>query len=663
MAEVINNPKVSVLMSVYNGEKYLAEAIHSILQQTFTDFEFLIVNDGSSDNSVSIIESFKDSRIRLIHNEKNLGLIDSLNKGVLLAKGEYIARMDADDISIPSRLEKQVNFLDTNLEVSAVAAHVRFMNEDGEETGYWDTEINTNTWPEIYETLAKDDCIAHPTVLIRKSVLAKYLYRRSQKNIEDWDLWLRIAADGLRIGKINEVLLKYRIHFDSVTKYQNTGKKAQRKIVSCKRKFLVHQLSKFKINGFFFKVFYSWLRGIARYWKLYIIPEALRDVKRILTSNPFKAYADFIKLKNYLNNHIHNLIFFFPYTHVGGAERVHFEVASCLKDKKPLVFFTGFSLNDSFLEFFEATAKVFNIPHTLNYPVIGQKSMNLIAAYISKQSRPVTVGSGSSFYYDLLGNLSPTAFCVDIKHTFIQPDNRTEIELLPKIIRLDKRVFIGKKSMDNMIKLYQANNIPKRISERLVHIRNFTEIPPQHITRNFKDTLKILYVGRISPEKRIDIVLKMAAECNKQNLPVKFQVVGDKNKIHEISSYPFVEFMGEKVQKKELEAIYKQAHCMIITSDNEGGLPLSGMEAMANGLALITTDVGDASLHITDYKNGFVTSSNNAEKVVSEMVAFIKILNDDRELLKSISVNAYEYAKSNFSQTIFCNSYRTLLGY
>ena len=144
---------------------------------------------------------------------------------------------------------------------------------------------------------------------------------------------------------------------------------------------------------------------------------------------------------------------------------------------------------------------------------------------------------------------------------------------------------------------------------------------------------------------------------------MKFQLVCDKSKIPEANACPFIEFAGEITQKEKLEYIYKQAHSMLITSDNEGGLPLSGMEAMANGLVLITTDIGDASLHIANYKNGFVTSSNDAEKVATEMMAFIKALCENRAVLKSISENAYDYAKNNFSQTIFCNSYRSMLGF
>lgn len=110
----MRSPTVSVLMPVYNGAKYLHEAVKSILDQTYADFEFLIVNDGSTDDSEKIILSFKDPRIVIIKNEINIGLINSLNKGLTIAKGKYIARMDADDVAMPQRLELQVKEFNTN---------------------------------------------------------------------------------------------------------------------------------------------------------------------------------------------------------------------------------------------------------------------------------------------------------------------------------------------------------------------------------------------------------------------------------------------------------------------------------------------------------------------------------------------------------------------
>jgi glycosyltransferase involved in cell wall biosynthesis len=112
------SPKISVVMPVYNGKEYLALAVESILRQTFADFEFIIINDGSTDNSADIAASYEDPRIKLLHNDKNLGLIPSFNRGLENSRGEYIARMDADDIAFPDRFKKQVAFLDDHPDIA-----------------------------------------------------------------------------------------------------------------------------------------------------------------------------------------------------------------------------------------------------------------------------------------------------------------------------------------------------------------------------------------------------------------------------------------------------------------------------------------------------------------------------------------------------------------
>src|SRR6185295_9135648 len=159
-------PQVSVLMSVYNGEKYLKEAMESILNQSFSDFEFLIFNDSSTDSSREIILSYNDPRIVLIDNKKNIGLTKTLNKGISLAKGKYIARMDADDVCHPERLNEQVNYLDKNAEVAVCGTWVQFLNEN--EVVKLPTKKN-----EIKTLLFCNSCLAHPSVMIRKSFLEK----------------------------------------------------------------------------------------------------------------------------------------------------------------------------------------------------------------------------------------------------------------------------------------------------------------------------------------------------------------------------------------------------------------------------------------------------------------------------------------------------------
>ena len=160
------NPKVTVLMPVYNGGKYIREAIKSILSQSFTDFEFLIIDDGSTDNSVGIVQSFSDNRIRLIKNNCNIGIAESLNKGIESSKGEYIVRMDADDISFPDRIKKQVAFMDANPEVGVSGTWIKTISSVNECTWF------TLSEPDLVRCHLLFGCpLAHPTVILRTILL------------------------------------------------------------------------------------------------------------------------------------------------------------------------------------------------------------------------------------------------------------------------------------------------------------------------------------------------------------------------------------------------------------------------------------------------------------------------------------------------------------
>ena len=654
-----NCPRITVFMPVYNGEKYLFEAIESILGQTFSYFEFLIINDGSTDHTVNIINSFHDPRIRLVNHENNMGLIATLNEGIKLSRGELIARMDADDISIPVRLQKQMDFLNQNPAVAMVASHIVQINEDGEETGYWADDMQTNDFLNIYSTLAKTNCIAHPSVMIRKSIAEIYLYKTSQKGSEDWDLWMRMAADGLRIEKINEVLLKYRIHELSATSIINTAIGSQKKIIHVKRKFLQSECSHFKLNGFFFRVLYSFLRSEARYIKIHSLPEFMRFFKRIFTTNPFKVASGYISLKNYLNDpgHIHSLFFFFSYTHVGGAEKVHADIVKCLADKQPLVFFTGFSKNKAFLSLFKANATVFNIPETLNYPWFGKKSRTLIINFINHQKDPKIFGCNSIFYYQLLPLIAKNVWCADLLHDFGQLANI----VLSTMHRFDKRIFIGQNAINKAQKFYFENNIGKNYSEKFLLIRNCVDIPATYPGKIRKDKLKVIYVGRGSSEKRVHIVVDIACKCHNKNIKSEFQIVGNMRDSISPGKFFFINYTGEVNDRKVLQKIYEEADILLITSEREG-FPVSIMEAMANGVVPISTYVGDVPVHIKNNETGFISNAENDSAIADEMVNYIQTLTENHSLLDNISRNAYEYAKNNFGSEEFCNAYRNLLG-
>lgn len=222
------SPKVTVLMSVYNGEKYLEEAVNSILNQTFKDFEFIIINDGSFDDTLGMLELYDDPRILLVTQE-NAGLTKSLNKGLALARGEYIARMDADDISLPGRLEKQVNLLDREPSVGVCGTLVKTIDSDDGSIWNYPAEPDTIRCRMIFESV-----IAHPSVMIRRSFFEKYklYYDENLNQSQDYALWVRCAAL-FDLKNVSEVLLRYRIHHDQVGRKFSDG---QRKVANFIRK-------------------------------------------------------------------------------------------------------------------------------------------------------------------------------------------------------------------------------------------------------------------------------------------------------------------------------------------------------------------------------------------------------------------------------------------
>ena len=217
------NPKITVLMSVYIGERYLREAIDSILNQTFRDFEFLIINDGSTDSTVEILKSFKDPRIKIINNNKNIGLTKSLNKGLRLAGGEYIARQDADDISLPRRLEIQVAFLDKNPDYALIGSSYHQIDENGGICSLIKVLIEDS---DIREGLKKQNWFGHGCVMIRKDVLQEVGgYDEKYKLAQDYDLWLRIA-ELYKVANIEEPLYCWRIEPSGISKDKEVEQKS-----------------------------------------------------------------------------------------------------------------------------------------------------------------------------------------------------------------------------------------------------------------------------------------------------------------------------------------------------------------------------------------------------------------------------------------------------
>lgn len=204
-------PKVSLVMSVFNQERFLKEAIKSILGQTYKDFEFLILDDGSFDNSFKIFKSFKDKRIKIFQNKKRQGLAKSLNFLIKKAKGKYIARMDGDDVSLPTRLLTQVRFLDKHPQIALVGCWAKIINDKGKVIGEFRHPLN---YKQIRKVILSYNPFIHPSVMFRKEAFKKIGgYDESLPYSQDYDLFLRFVINYPCIN-IKRFLFKFRWHPD-----------------------------------------------------------------------------------------------------------------------------------------------------------------------------------------------------------------------------------------------------------------------------------------------------------------------------------------------------------------------------------------------------------------------------------------------------------------
>jgi glycosyltransferase involved in cell wall biosynthesis len=285
-----NNPKISVIMSVFNGERFLHASISSILNQTFTNFEFIIINDGSIDNSLEIIQSYAntDSRIT-IHNKNNSGLADSLNKGIEISTGDWIARIDADDISMPRRLELQYKYALSNPGTAFVGSDMIKINENGD-------HIKKTNYPRNHKNLLKNLLFVkkfppHSSAFYSQEKFKNAGgYRTNIRRGQDWDLWLRLSSQG-DLACLPEYLTCIRSHGNQIT-HDNGGKD---------------------------QIIFSRI-AITDYW--------IKELDKI--ESPTKNVKDFLIFKTFIVNSLNKSNFFFLQEHIGHLKN-HFENKNFIK--------------------------------------------------------------------------------------------------------------------------------------------------------------------------------------------------------------------------------------------------------------------------------------------------------------------------------------------
>ena len=266
MEHMHERPMISVLMSAYNEEDWVEEAIDSILKQTYEDFEFIIVNDGSTDDTAEILASYekRDNRITVI-NQENKGLTKSLNKGLKHCSGKYVARMDANDIALPTRFEKQASFLEEHPDHAVIGTWREefWENQDKKRSVHFPTRNQI-----IQRTLVKYCCLGHSTTMMRTSVLKDLQYNESYDLGEDYDLWTRIGESHKLANLPDDLMLIRRIP-GSITTSKNKWKNFK------------YQM-RIKLN--------AWLRLQTRWWDIIHIVRPI--IVLLLPSKLVDVYVD-----------------------------------------------------------------------------------------------------------------------------------------------------------------------------------------------------------------------------------------------------------------------------------------------------------------------------------------------------------------------------------
>ncbi|HQD08740.1 MAG TPA: glycosyltransferase [Flavihumibacter sp.] len=211
----VNNPEplISVVMPAYNAAQYILESIESVLSQSYRHFELLVIDDGSTDNTADIIRSVNDDRIKLVANDQNHGIIFTLNRGIALANGKYIARLDSDDLAMPTRFEKQVRFMEENPKAGACGTYFKVIDKEGKTL----QQVKFPSAPRDAKTyLLLHNCFCHSSVMMRTDLAKALKYADEYLVCEDHELWHRISQV-TEIANVPEYLTAYRIHGNNIS--------------------------------------------------------------------------------------------------------------------------------------------------------------------------------------------------------------------------------------------------------------------------------------------------------------------------------------------------------------------------------------------------------------------------------------------------------------
>jgi glycosyltransferase involved in cell wall biosynthesis len=392
-------------------------------------------------------------------------------------------------------------------------------------------------------------------------------------------------------------------------------------------------------------------------YSLLILKRTLEDLFIL----PFIWLGRMKAKKNPLPN-TYEIFFFFPFHHIGGAERVHANITQALKGKKALIIFTRKSQHEGFLNEFKASGhEIMDVSaYTDNKKKYWDNLIyrGLFSAYINAQHKtPVVFNGHSNFAYKLSRWIRNDIPQIELIHSF-SSFSYIRVPFLPFY---RETVMISKNRIQDHLALYQRWGIPATYHNRIRYILNGIPLPEKKHAREFSENpLKLMYVGRATPEKRVHLCAAISSQLHKAGLPVVMSFVGNVSAAltdpdqHDI-------FYGDVNDPAIIDDLYRTEADLLFITSSEEGFPMVVMEAMARGSVIIATAVGDLPVHIKHGENGFLFSSVSDEnKIVAEGIDFVQRLLKDRDLCRRISRNNLQYAYENFGLATFEQVYREL---
>lgn len=594
-------PQISVLMSVYNGERFLTAAMESILTQTFRDFEFIIINDGSTDASAAIIAGFDDPRIRVV-TQKNQGLVMALNTGVEQARGSYIARMDADDLAAPERLAAQLEYLEAHPDCSLLATRVAIIDDAGLPQPDWAEDAACLTPAQIRAYLPTSNCLAHPSIMAPATVLKAYRYRPITGS-EDYDLWLRLAADGKMIAKLNRPLLSYRLHDASVTQTANQ-RSVTRKLLAVKRYFLAYRLARGKLNAFD--------RSVVRSVAGMVGGVASRRLKQVAAVPVAAMERTTLRVPVVAASHKPAIAFVVPWLTTGGADKVILDLVRGLSQYQAHILTTERHAQP-WTDRFTAAGAV--VTHVADHVRLRRNFAPFVAGYMARNRVEAIIISNSMVGYQaapLIKRRQAQTKIIDILHG---QGGRIDDGSAPRFSYPYRGFLDHRVTVTDYLRHYMEHTygLP---ADGFTCIHNGIDLAPlADLARTtYRTKLKlpsgsvvVAWVGRLSDEKKPLLALQMAAAVLKTHPDCHFVMAGDGPQRDGVRDYVDRHRLGRNVHLlgtiDDPETLIAGSDIVLMTSEMEG-YSLVLVEAQALGIPVVASDVGGNGEVVQDGRTG-----------------------------------------------------------